>query len=283
MKEKCLKNSLFSVALVLITAACEPIGNSEAEDPWNDPPVVETCDAALDPANPVLKISRVDFMEPGTVDNAVLEDFVSESMASDNCVWLLSFSGVDDGLADTDGKVDLRMGVGERVNTVSREGCYRFARPPFDETADMNLDISGSTFSTPDDEARESIDIPLYLANGQSGCRELFLTLPIRDFFIETGTFSEDRRSLGTELECGAEYGGVITVADAMDQVIDGTGMTLCGLMSGDKGTDPSDPYDDCLKKSENWPNPPDAQYEGAPAFSIRTCFSAEQVMLAGN
>ena len=86
-----------------------------------------------------------------------------------------------------------------------------------------------------------------------------------------------------TELECGAVYGGVITVADAMGQVIEGTGMTLCGLMSGDKGIDPSDPHDDCLKESENWPNPPDAQYEGAPAFSIRTCFSAEQVMLAGN
>ena len=281
MSGKWLKNVLFSVILVLFAYGCEHIGNNEAEDPWNDPPAAETCDAALDPANPVLKISRVDFIQPGTVDNAVLENFVTESMASDNCVWLLSFAGVDDGFSDTDGKVDLRMGVGERVRTVSEESCYRFAGSPFDETADMSLQMSGSTFSTPDDEARESIDIPLYLTHGESGCRELFLTMPIRDFFIETGTFSEDRRSLGTELECGAVYGGVITVADAMDQVIDGTGMTLCGLISGDKGTDPSDPHDDCLKESENWPNPPDALYEGAPAFSIRTCFSAEQVMLA--
>ena len=283
MSGKWLKNVLFSVLLVLFTFGCEHMDSSGAEDSWNDPSILETCNGTLDPANPVLKISRVDFIEPGTVDNAVLENFVTESMANDNCVWLLSFSGVDDGFTDTDGKVELRMGAGERVRTVSEDSCYRFAGSPFDETADMSLDISGSTFFTPDDEAGQSIDIPLYLTNGESGCRQLFLTLPIRDFFIETGTFSDDRRSLGTELECGAVYGGVITVADAMGQVIEGTGMTLCGLMSGDKGIDPSDPHDDCLKESENWPNPPDVQYEGAPAFSIRTCFSAEQVMLAGN
>ena len=66
----------------------------------------------------------------------------------------------------------------------------------------------------------------------------------------------------------------MITVADAASINIDDMGLSLCGLLSGDKGEDLSSPDDDCRKDPGDWPNPPDTKLQDEAAFSVRACFS---------
>jgi len=72
----------------------------------------------------------------------------------------------------------------------------------------------------------------------------------------------------------------MITVEDAKNVVIQEMGLTLCGLLSGDKGTDTSNPSDDCAKPISQWPQQPDGEVNGQPAFRMSACFSATSAVI---
>ncbi|MFH1434781.1 MAG: hypothetical protein ABIJ56_03600 [Pseudomonadota bacterium] len=247
-----------------------------ADVPLEDSPP-PTCDDVFDPLNPDMKVIFLDIFAPANLDNVILENLIQTSIDSGNFIWPFQFNGVDDGTTDNDGTMSLLTGAGQEVEGF--EGCFAFMDEPEWAPAGANMNITGNDMSWPDGEPEFDITVPIFEADGET----VFIEFPISHLMVESGTFSEDRTAMGSLTDCttsGGRIAGAITVDDAKGVVIEAMGLTLCGLLSGDKGTNLSDPSDDCLLPEETWPERPDIEVEGRSAYTLNACFSAEQVII---
>jgi hypothetical protein len=260
-------------------------GGSDAVDvPQEQPEVPAGCSAAHDPLNPSMRMTYFDLLLPENLDNQVLENLMIEGFHNGDFIWLLQMTGVDDGTTDSDGNFHLYTGSGVPVGAFPDSNCFRFrgdARWP-DAQADMA--IAGNDVSWIDAEPKIDIQVPVFKTDPVTHVQNLLLVLPLQDVEIASGTFNADRTAMGDADNCAATNGGVlagmITVEDAKGVVIVEMGLTLCGLLSGDKGTDLGSPDDDCARDQALWPVPPDAVLDGHPAYRMRACFSAEDVII---
>lgn len=245
----------------------------EAEDALQ-----EECARPFDPLNPGLRMTYVDFSAPASLDNPVIEAFVNESFMAEDCLWLFQFTDVDNGSFDSDGRLQVLTGAGEKVEAVA--GCYAFADASGYPSAEIEMNGTGDSIVGPDDAGSVDLTVPVYVSNPEAGTRDLVARFPMKRFSIESGTFAPDRAAMGTEAECGGVFTALITVEDAREVVIEQMGCTLCGLLSGDRGGDPEDPDDDCLQDDQAWIHPPDMEHKGKPAFEVRACFSAVAISI---
>jgi len=237
------------------------------------------CQAAFDPKNPMLKMSYFDIKTPENLNNPALENLMLTGFDSGDFIWLFEFTGVDDGTTDTDGTFHMYTESGlVEAGDPRTTTCYKYMNDAKYPGTQADVSIAGSTLSWPSVQAAINITVPLYKTDG--GVRKLLLALPLTQVKFTTGTFSADRKTIGSESACGADLVGLLTVDDAKSVSIAEMGLTLCGLLSGDKGSNLSDPADDCQKPVGQWPTPPDTEYSGKPAYSVTACFSAKEVRI---
>jgi hypothetical protein len=268
-----------AVLVGLIAWQCEGNGTVKTDDAMQEQDSLqEECGKPFDPLNPGLRMVYVDFQAPVSLDNPVIEAFVNEAFMAEDCLWLFQFTGVDDGSTDTDGKLHVLTGAGDKVPGTT--GCYTFADDSRCPLAELDMHGSGDDVSGPADGTSIDMTIPLYISNPETGSRDLVAVFPMKRFSIESGRFASNRAYAGTEAEFGGVLTGLITVEDARKVIIEQVGCTLCGLLSGDKGRDLGDPDDDCLQDKHEWIQQPDAEYKGQSAFEVRACFSAAGISI---
>ncbi|MFH1438452.1 MAG: hypothetical protein ABIJ56_22275 [Pseudomonadota bacterium] len=288
---------LLFVAMLLPAAAftgCngESTSNDATSDSTDVPAEEATlppgCEDDYDPLNPSLRMTYFDLQSPANLDNAVLENLMIEGFYNGDFIWLIDLTGVDDGSTDTDGTFHLFTGSG----TMAEEGlpfetnCFKFMQEPAWQPADADLTITGDDISWTAGEEKIDILIPVFKTNVETGDKELLLELPLQEVEIVAGTLSADRTTMGSPGSCASGTGGgvlrgLVTVDDAKGVVVEDMGLTLCGLLSGDKGTNLNDPADDCQKDMAMWSDPPDTtNEEGDPAYTAGACFSAEDVTI---
>jgi hypothetical protein len=221
-------------------------------------------------------MTRLDIATPTRLDNPALETgIISAALDGETFLWLFRFTGVDDGVTDTDGVFTFETGGGV-VSPEDHNGCYQFLPPSSGyNIRSGNLAISGDDLSWPTGEPSFNIVIPIF------NWDYLFLLeLPLKDVRVIGGTFASDRSTIGVDTaDCDVELTGMITVADAREVFIPDMNQTLCAVLSGDVG-DPSDPTDDCDSDPSTWDGQPDTDYEGDPAYAMSGCFSAEQAIV---
>jgi hypothetical protein len=163
--------------------------------------------------------------------------------------------------------------------------CFELMNDARWPDAEADIAISGDDVSWPAATPKIDIRVPVFQTDPDTGVKNLMLELPLKQVIVASGTFSADRRTMGSPISC-AEGGGVlqgmITVDDAKGVVIEEMGLSLCGLLSGDRGSDMNSADDDCLRPIAEWSEQPDQELEGQPAFSMQACFSAEAVTIVG-
>lgn len=266
--------------ILLIASGCGGDGTSDDagtdDGGWDQP---STCRQEEDPLNPHYRMTMLDLTSPDRLNNPSLEDgIIREALAQESFLWLIRFTGVDDGTTDTDGTMDFLTGAGE-VEDVDHNGCYPLWNDSDYPNITGHLDISGDDFSWPSAETPFSIDIPIF----DWDFTTFLLELPLKDVRITTGTFSADRSTIGSHSgstwECGATITGLITVADAREAYVPDMNQYLCAVLSGAVG-DPGTSDDDCEGDPSTWPSPPDTEHEGEPAYDMSGCFAAEQVIV---
>jgi hypothetical protein len=291
--ERMLKATLVAAAAVLMLApvlsGCDeestPIDTStDSQDiPAEEGSLPPGCGDDIDSRNPGMRMIFFDLQAPTALDNAVLENLMIEGFDNGDFIWLIDFSGVDDGSTDSDGTLHLFTGSGELVaGTTLGDNCFTWMNNPSWQPAEANLNITGDDVSWPPAETKISITIPVFKTDPVSGVKNLLLELPLKDVEVVSGSFSADRMSMGTRTNCSTTGGGVlngmITVEDARGVIIEDMGVSLCGMLSGDTGSNLTDPGDDCLRPIAEWSKQPDAELSGQPAYTMAACFSAEAV-----
>ena len=285
---------LFIAALLPAAAFPGCNGESTSDDAASDStdvPAEEAtlppgCETAHDALNPNLRMIYFDLQSPANLDNAVLENLMIEGFYNGDFIWLIKLTGVDDGSTDTDGTLHLFTGSGMMAeeDLPFETNCFKFMQEPAWQPADADLTITGNDLSWPAGEEKIDILIPVFKTNADSGEKELLLELPLQEVEISEGTLTADRTAMGAEDSCASGTGGgvlrgLITVDDAKGVVVEDMGLTLCGLLSGDKGANLNDPADDCLKDMAMWPAQPDtANAADDPAYTATACFSAKAV-----
>jgi len=297
-KEKEIREQLRAILLPTMAAlmiALPPAGcdgdNGTSDDAISDTtdvPAEETtlppeCNDDYDPLNPEMRMIYFDLQAPNNLDNEVLERLMLEGFDNGDFIWLIQFTGVDDGSTDTDGVMHLFTGSGETVGEFGVSNCFRFTDTTTWLPADADMDTSGNDMSWPAGEAKINITVPVFKTDEDTGVKDLLLELPLKELEVASGTFSADRTTIGAAASCltdGAVLRGLITVEDAKGVVIEEMGLTLCGLLSGDKGTDLDKPDDDCQRPIAEWSEPPDAELTGEPAYTMQACFSAAAVTI---
>jgi hypothetical protein len=254
-------------------------GSNDAgtDDAGTDAPA--GCRQDPDPVNPHYRMTLLDLTAPERLNNDSLETgVIREALAQETFLWLIRFSGVDDGTTDTDGTFNFETGAG-LVEDVDHNGCYPLWNDASYPNQTGTLDIAGDDFSWPATATPFDIDVPIF----DWDYTTFLLELPLKEVRITDGSFSPDRTTIGsgsgTSWTCGASITGKITVADARTVEIADLTQTLCGLLSGDVG-DPSDMSDDCASDPTTWPEAPDTDFGGEPAYSMAGCFAAEQVIV---
>jgi hypothetical protein len=265
---------------MLAITGCGGDGNGDPDgstDTTTEQP--SSCRQDPDPLNPHYRMTMLDLTSPDRLNNPALEDgIVREALNQETFLWLIRFTGVDDGDTDTDGTMTFLTGAGE-VEDVDHNGCYPLWNDTGYPNITGNLDISGNDFTWPSAEPTFNIDVPIFNWDYVT----FLLELPLKDVRITDGTFSADRSMIGTysagEWSCGATITGMITVADAREVYIPDMDQYLCAVLSGAVG-DPGTPDDDCEGDPTSWPSPPDTEYEGEPAYAMSGCFAAEQVIV---
>ena len=278
-----------ALMLALILAGCDeessPVDSqTDSQDvPTEDTSLPPGCGDDIDSLNPGMRMIFFDLQDPANLDNAVLENLMIEGFDNGDFIWLIDFTGVDDGTTDTDGTLHLFTGSGELVaGSTLADNCFTWMNNPAWQPAEANLNITGNDVSWPPAETKINITIPVFKTDPVSGDKNLLLELPLKEVEVVSGTFSADRMSMGTGTNCSTSGGGVlngmITVEDAMGVVIEDMGVTLCGMLSGDKGSNLTDPTDDCQRPIAEWSEQPDAELLGQPAYTMAACFSAEAV-----
>ena len=242
------------------------------------------CSVAHDPLNPNMRMTYFDLLLPENLNNEVLENLMIVGFDNGDFIWLLEMTGVDNGTTDTDGTMHLYTGTGVPVGSFPESNCFTYRSDPLWPDAQANLSITGNNISWPAAEPKINITVPVFKTNAVTGVQELLLELPLREVEIADGTFNADRTAMGTSNKCDTNGGGVlegmITVDDAKGVIIADMGLTLCGLLSGDKGTNLNDPADDCQTAIATWSTPPDGTVGGLPAYVMSACFSAEDVII---
>lgn len=243
------------------------------------------CSVAHDPLNPNMRMTFFDLLLPANLNNQVLENLMIVGFDNGDFIWLLQMTGVDDGTTDTDGRMHLYTGTGVPVGTFPQSNCFRYRSDPLWPDAQANLAIAGDNISWPASEPKINITVPVFKTDPEPPhVQALLLELPLREVEIARGTFNADRTAMGTSDKCDTNGGGVlegmITVDDAKGVIIADMGQTLCGLLSGDKGSDLRSPSDDCQTAIATWPTPPDGDVGGLPAYVMSACFSAEDVII---
>jgi hypothetical protein len=278
------------LALPLLLAGCNGEGEGDAGNDSDAP--VDTpqdsilppeCSEEYDPLNPEMKMIYFDLQSPTNLDNQVLENLMLEGFENGDFIWLLQLTGVDDGASDTDGEFHVYTGSGELVGPDLSSGCYRFLGDARWPDAEANVNISGDEMSWPSGEPKIDISIPVFKTDPDTHEKYLLVELPLKQVEISAGSFDADRTSIGQPDSCTGSGGvlrGMITVEDAKGVVIEDLGYTLCGLLSGDKGTVLDDPSDDCQRPIAEWPEPPDTDLGGKPAYTMSACFSASEVAI---
>jgi hypothetical protein len=278
-----------ALMLALVLAGCDeessPVDSqTDSQDvPTEDTSLPPGCGDDIDSRNPGMRMIFFDLQDPANLDNAVLENLMIEGFDNGDFIWLIDFTGVDDGTTDTDGTLHLFTGSGELVaGSALADDCFTWMNNPAWQPAEANLNITGNDVSWPPAETKINITIPVFKTDPVTGDKNLLLELPLKDVEVVSGTFGADRMSMGTATNCSTTGGGVlngmITVEDAMGVVIEDMGVTLCGMLSGDKGSNLTDPTDDCQRPIAEWSEQPDAELAGQPAYTMAACFSAEAV-----
>jgi len=288
-----ISNTMLCAALAVLMLApltgCDeestPVdGVTDSQDtPTEDTSLPPGCGDDIDSLNPGMRMIFFDLQDPANLDNAVLENLMIEGFDNGDFIWLIDFTGVDDGSTDSDGTLHLFTGSGEMVaGTTLADSCFTWMNNPTWQPAEANLNISGNDVSWPPAEPKINITIPVFKTNPDTGVKDLLLELPLKEVEVASGTFSADRMSMGTSTNCSTSGGGVlngmITVEDATGVIIEDMGVTLCGMLSGDKGSNLTDPSDDCQRPIAEWSEQPDAELAGQPAYTMAACFSAEAV-----
>ena len=288
---------IFCVAALLVAlplTGCN--GESTSDDATSDStdvPAEEAtlppgCEAEHDPLNPDLRMIWFDLQSPANLDNPVLENLMIEGFFNGDFIWLIKLTGVDDGSTDTDGTFHLFTGAGimAEEDLPFETNCFKFMQEPAWQPADADLTITGDDMSWTAGEEKINILIPVFKTNDDTGEKDLLLELPLQEVAVTSGTLSADRTTMGSEDSCTSGTGGgvlrgLITVEDAKSVEIEDMGVTLCGLLSGDKGADPASASDDCLKDMAMWSEQPDTTNNaGDPAYTASACFSAEAAIV---
>jgi|GEM_PF-2182852 len=282
-----LLNFATTFAFIFWGGACSD--NSSNKDASNDVLDISQqennpCNIPHDPLNPAMRMNFFDTLLPANLNNPTLENLMIEGFYNGDFIWLLEMNGVDDGSTDTDGKFHLYTGSGIPVGSFPDSNCFRYRNDPRWPDAEANVGISGDDISWINGEPKINITVPVFKTDPVTHEQNLLLTLPLKDVVISSGKFNANRTAIGAENNCATANGGVlegmITVEDAKNVVIQEMGLTLCGLLSGDKGTDTSNPSDDCAKPISQWPQQPDGEVNGQPAFKMSACFSATSAVI---
>ena len=270
-----------SLVMMLAIAGCGGDGNGGDTDASTDTTTEQpsSCRQDPDPLNPHYRMTMLDLTSPDRLNNDSLEiGIVASALDQETFLWLIRFTGVDDGTTDTDGTMGFLTGAG-LVEDVDHNGCYPLWNDAGYPNITGNLDISGDDFTWPSAEPSFNIDVPIFDWDYET----FLLELPLKDVRITEGSFSSDRTMIGTysagEWTCGATITGMITVADARGVYVADMSQYLCAVLSGAVGV-PDDPEDDCEGDPSSWPSPPDTDYEGEAAYAMSGCFAAEQVIV---
>jgi hypothetical protein len=276
-----VRDLCLAFALASALAACGGGDGSDDTSTDGDAPTDQpsSCRQDPDPLNPHYRMTLLDLTAPDRLDNPSLEEgVIREALNQETFLWLIRFTGVDDGTTDTDGTMGFETGAGF-VEDVDHQGCYPLWNDPGYPNRTGTLDISGDDFSWPGAAA----PIHIQVTNFERDYTTFLLELPLKEVRITEGSFSPDRTTIGTlsggAWSCGAYITGKITVADARSVEIADLNQTLCGLLSGDIGL-PDDMSDDCASDTADWPAQPDSDFGGEPAYSMAGCFAAEQVIV---
>lgn len=288
-----------AAAVMLAAAACDeentgapdgdtsvdtPVDTSDVPAEGDAPP--PACQEDYSPLAPEMKMVYFDLQAPTRLNNETLENIMLEGFANGDFIWLLDFDGVDDGSTDTDGAMHLFTGSGKLSGTSTlADKCFELMNDAQWPNAEADMAISGDALSWPAAEPKIDITIPVFQTNPDTGVKNLMLELPLKQVTIDSGSFNADRTAIGLSTGCAGNGGvlkGMITVEDAKLVVIEEMGLSLCGLLSGDRGSDMNSADDDCLRPIAEWSEQPDEELDGLPAFSMQACFSAEAVTIVG-
>jgi hypothetical protein len=288
-----------AAAFMLAAAACDeentgaPDGDTSIDTPADTGDVPTegdapppACEEDFSPLDPEMRMVYFDLQAPTRLNNETLENIMLEGFANGDFNWLIDFDGVDDGSTDTDGTAHLFTGSGRLSGTSTMaDKCFEFMNDARWPNAEADIAVSGDDISWPAAEPKIDIRVPVFQTNPDTGVKDLMLELPLKQVTVDSGTFSADRRAMGSPTSCtdgGGVLKGMITVEDAKTVIIEEMGLSLCGLLSGDRGSDMNSADDDCQRPIAEWSEQPDQELDGQPAFSMQACFSAEAVTIVG-
>lgn len=231
-----------------------------------------------DVAAPDFRLTFVDLTAPVALTNPILRNILVDSLGESPNTWLIETSAggafrIGVGACDPETLTDCELGGGDLEPAAG----------------DWDYDPGTGRFLIPSDTETLNVDLlvhrPWEGGKGEdAGFPTTHFVLPLRAAFL-AGTIGSNGNCVGTlqnssEWSTDASVAAKITVPDAMiapfsiEGAIDGT---LCDFLSGlyvdgscGESPDPS-----------GWPNPPDTEVAGEPAWTLAGELAAIGVMIA--